>query len=363
MGTALFDLAEKEILPPKRELYRRMAAIDGPGVYVLGRNKYAESVAQQMPVRAFIDDHASERTHLGYPIVRMESVPQHALVVSCVVDSRPLTAGQRLQAMGLNNRLDYFDLLRLDPARFQLLDFCNGNREDILEHIEEYRWVYDHLADELSKTTFRHVVQFLATMDLEQMRGFSLELERQYFEDFLKFHSGEVFVDGGGYDGRTTRAFALRAPDYGRIYYFEPMPKMMEESRRVLADLQRIQYVEKGLSDCSGTVHFDDQAGSASRISLTGDSVIEVTTIDEEIKEPVSFIKLDIEGAELATIEGAERQIRAHAPKLAVCIYHNQSDFWRIPRRVLELQDRYRLYVRHYTEGILETVMFFVPDN
>jgi hypothetical protein len=46
---------------------------------------------------------------------------------------------------------------------------------------------------------------------------------------------------------------------------------------------------------------------------------------------------------------------------MAVCIYRDQRDFWRVPLKVLELNDRYHLYVRHYSESIRETVMFFIP--
>jgi len=73
------------------------------------------------------------------------------------------------------------------------------------------------------------------------------------------------------------------------------------------------------------------------------------------------LIKLDIEGAEFEAITGAANHIHRHTPRIAVCVYHNQSDFWRIPERILELNDHYKIYLRHYSEGILETVMFFVP--
>jgi hypothetical protein len=46
---------------------------------------------------------------------------------------------------------------------------------------------------------------------------------------------------------------------------------------------------------------------------------------------------------------------------MAVCIYHDQRDFWRVPLWVLEIDDRYDVYIRHYTQGVHETVMFFVP--
>ena len=205
------------------------------------------------------------------------------------------------------------------------------------------------------------LLPFRYTLDLDYMRGFSLTIDRQYFEDFIRLGADDVFVDGGGYDGQTTLAFASCAPDYRSVYYFEPNPSMMEVSKQKLAQLPRIQYIQKGLYSRNGVMRFDSAGGSASRISGSGQDVIDVIALDNVVSEPVTFIKLDVEGAESKAIDGAANQIGYHAPMLAVCVYHDQADFWRIPRRILDLNDRYKIYLRHYSEGILETVMFFIP--
>ena len=76
-----------------------------------------------------------------------------------------------------------------------------------------------------------------------------------------------------------------------------------------------------------------------------------------------TLIKMDIEGAELLEIEGSKHNITTYHPRLAICVYHNVGDFWRIPRKILSLRSDYQIYLRHYTESIYETVMFFIPKN
>jgi FkbM family methyltransferase len=359
-ASSRFELAERTISTRKRDFFHRWMSTSGVQKYVLGRNKYAASVSRSVKIEAFIDDCTNDQTYLGRPVIRMSQLPLDGLVVSCVVDGRPLTALSRLQAAGME-ALDYFTLVRLAPESFSPLDYCENNQKDIDEHNGDYQWVYDCLADTLSKDSFRKVVQFRYTLDLDFMQGFSLTIDRQYFEDFIRLGADEVFVDGGGYDGQTTLAFASRAPDYRRIYYFEPNPNMMEVSKQKLAQLLRIKYIQKGLYNRKGVMQFDSSGGSASRISGSGQDAIDVIALDDAASEPVTFIKLDVEGAESKAIDGAANQIRHHAPTLAVCVYHDQADFWRIPRRVLDLNDRYKIYLRHYSEGILETVMFFIP--
>ncbi len=117
------------------------------------------------------------------------------------------------------------------------------------------------------------------------------------------------------------------------------------------------------MSDESGILSFDHDAGSASKVKSTSDSssTIKVTTLDEIIKEPVSFIKMDLEGWELNALKGSKNHIIKNKPKLAIAVYHSASDFRMIKDYILSLEVNYDIYLRHYTEGWSETVMYFVP--
>jgi hypothetical protein len=88
-----------------------------------------------------------------------------------------------------------------------------------------------------------------------------------------------------------------------------------------------------------------------------------VTTIDAKISGPVSFIKMDLEGWEMNAIAGAKQCISNNHPKLAIAVYHNAADFWKIPELILSMRSDYDLYLRHYTEGWSETVMYFIPKK
>jgi FkbM family methyltransferase len=200
-------------------------------------------------------------------------------------------------------------------------------------------------------------------MDVEHMRGFSPIRDRQYFEEFVPLKQGEVFVDAGGYDGLTSRQYAMWNPGYRKIYYFEPVPAMMEVSRRNLMSVRDVHFVQKALFSRNDKLRFDASCGERSWISAGGQTEVEAVSLDEEVPEPVTFIKMDIEGAEYEAILGATEHIKSDVPTLAICIYHTQQHFWQVPLRVLELSDCYRLYVRHYSEGVVDTVMFFVPKR
>jgi FkbM family methyltransferase len=78
--------------------------------------------------------------------------------------------------------------------------------------------------------------------------------------------------------------------------------------------------------------------------------------------ESPTFIKMDIEGMEPDALRGAEETIRAHAPTLAVCVYHRPEHLWEIPQMVRDWVPAYRLSLRHYSTNMSETVMFAVCD-
>jgi FkbM family methyltransferase len=357
----MFQLDPPPISSEQQRNVDRLLANGGSRNYVLGRNAYSSSVAQLADISGFIDDYTSETTFQGKPVVRVEEVPADAIVVSCVVDCKPLTALARLRAAGITRVVDYFTLCRMIPMLIRPAPYLEGAGADVERNLDRYHCLYEGLADEESRQTLTKVVNFRCTGDLAYMEGFSLRLDAQYFEDFIPYGDSEVFVDGGSFDGATALAFRDHCPNYEAIFVFEPASESMAIVRKKLSGLHQVHFVQKGLFDCQTRLRFDASAGSASRLSDAGGSEIEVTTLDEAVPGRVSFLKLDVEGAECPALQGAKRHILEDHPKLAVCVYHQQSDFRRVPEIVLNLRDDYEVYLRHYTEGVLETVMFFIP--
>ena len=99
---------------------------------------------------------------------------------------------------------------------------------------------------------------------------------------------------------------------------------------------------------------------SASAITQEG-TPGEIVRMSDHLKdEYVTFIKMDIEGAERDALTGAADLIRRCRPDLAICVYHSVSDLWEIPLMIHEIEPSYRLYMRHHTPLIYETVCYAV---
>lgn len=192
----------------------------------------------------------------------------------------------------------------------------------------------------------------------------------QYF-DLPELNSAtknkEIFVDGGCYDGASSIEFKKWCNNSGVkesfVYAWEPDPKNLELCKLNLEKNQiQNRLINKGLYNKPDHLCFE-MAETASTISENGSIHIEVDSIDNVINSPVTFIKMDIEGAEYKALLGAEKTIKKYKPKLAICIYHKPEDVWEIPMLIHKINPNYRFYVRHYSLTTPDTILYAIDES
>lgn len=332
--------------------------------FALGRNEHTQKLLETVRLDGIVDDFAAPGTRWnGLDIVKGEELPAGSVLINCSMSISPLSAGRRIAELKNVSAISYADLYRDLSSPVAVPDFVTEARFDLAAKLSRYATVFERLADRESKEVFNKLVAYRLTADPIHMEGFSVRLRDQYFEPFLGSLDKTAFVDCGGYDGDTTEIFAARYPAYAKIHFFEPSSANMQRARARLAGVRDIEFIPLGVSNSAATLRFDAEAGSASSVSDSGSISIEVTTLDRHIPTPVDFIKMDLEGWELNALRGAQDHVRRDAPILAIAVYHRISDFVDIPEYVLSLQPDYDIYLRHYTEGWSETVMYFVPRH
>lgn len=187
-------------------------------------------------------------------------------------------------------------------------------------------------------------------------------MEETYFDkDIMMPDFKEVFIDCGFYDGESSRQFTKWcAQGYEKIVAFEPDKKNYEKACKV-KDIERLELHNLGCWSEKALLSFKSGLGEASYIDQDGNDAINAETIDHILQgERCTFIKMDIEGAELNALKGAKNTIIRYHPKLAISIYHKSDDIIKIPIYILTLYPKYRLYIRHYTFNRCDTVLYAV---
>lgn len=240
-----------------------------------------------------------------------------------------------------------------------LLDY-SLDRAYVERHKEELGIVHGLLCDELSRETY---AAFLgAKLGGEEGALYGVWRKDQYFpQDLVRLSDREVFVDGGAYTGDTLLSFIRKTKgEYERCYAFEPEPGNFAKLNS-LAGKQRfrdVSVIGKGLWSKAEVLRFAASEGlSGSAISRTGNISVAVDTIDN-VAPDATFIKLDVEGAELEALKGAAGTIKRNRPRLAVCLYHKPGDLFEIPLFIKSLVPEYRFFLRQHQPVSCELVLY-----
>jgi FkbM family methyltransferase len=232
-------------------------------------------------------------------------------------------------------------------------------------NLGKYADTYNMLEDQLSKDVF---VGFLnVRMSGNPVYFSEFPLTKQYFPpDIIQLSDKEVFIDCGAYDGDTILKFRKECDNrFAHIYALEPDVDNFTRLQKQLNDEAFVNYslFKCGAYDNKGHLSFNCGFNGTSKISDQGNAIIEVDTIDNIINDSrVTYIKMDVEGAEMSALIGARQTICRNKPKLAISAYHKREDLIEIPRYIAELDSQYKLYLRPHRRYTIDVVLYAIPQ-
>ncbi len=217
----------------------------------------------------------------------------------------------------------------------------------VKEHNRDFDDAYNILCDEKSKSDYIDVLKFKISGKPEYLFSSMYEKDRLY-KDIIHLNDNEVIVDLGAYDGDTIREFlSVTGGKYKKIIAFEPDEKNFRKLTRKTEELDNIERYNLGAWDKKETLFFAKKGGRNSRKDEDGIPV-NFDSVDNIVKDRVTFLKMDIEGAEAKALDGASQTIRKYLPKLYVCAYHRNEDMWLLPQKIKSLDEGYNIYFRHH---------------
>lgn len=215
-----------------------------------------------------------------------------------------------------------------------------------------------------------HHLQFLAWRRLREEWSFSpapvVAGDRFFIPEVTGLmHERECLIDAGGHHGSVIEAFLARTKGrFRQIVAFEPDPANRAALKRCLANRlpnhPDVTVCDFALADADGEARFHDGLGYASQLSPTGRTRVATRPLDALELAP-TFVKLHVEGGELAALQGARKTLLAHRPILATTIYHNADGIWRTPLWLMETLPDYRFLLRNHSWCGTGAVIYAIP--
>ncbi len=220
------------------------------------------------------------------------------------------------------------------------------------EHEQELQLVYNKLADDFSRRVFADTLNYKLSGKISYL--FACETQRQEdLRSIFSFTDKENYLDLGAYNGDTVLEFLqLTDNKCSSIVAVEPDRRNCRKLRALRDDLGLgVDFVvhEAGVWKERAVLSFSDSGGRQSTFIDASKAEVNVDTIDAFSEgRAISYIKMDVEGAELQALSGGSSTIAANKPKLFIAAYHYDVDLFRLPLAIWQLVPEYKIYLRKH---------------
>jgi FkbM family methyltransferase len=223
--------------------------------------------------------------------------------------------------------------------------------------------------DDISRA---HHLQFLAWRRLREEWTFAAApvcSGRRFFipEIVSVLRGDEILLDAGAHHGSVTEIFVKQtAGAFRQIIAIEPDPfnraRLESTLRSLLPDDPRVRTYDCALAQDEGEARFHGGLGYASQLSGTGTISVATQPLDALGLSP-TFVKLHLEGGELAALNGAQQTLLSNRPIVAATVYHNADGIWRTPLWLMQTLPDYRFLFRVDSWCGTGAVVYAIPNE
>lgn len=217
------------------------------------------------------------------------------------------------------------------------------------KHRSKFEQVFAMLADDRSRLVYQNILRAKLTGEIPPL--FECESDPREAWELLELSDDEIYLDLGAYTGDTVQRFlAFTEGKYRQIIAVEPDLKNYNKLLKNTEHLSRIRCFNGCADAAAGLRSYAMDGGRKSHSLAQGGREVQAITVDELVREePVSFMKMDVEGMEAAVLQGACGTIRRFRPSMQVAAYHRSEDLFALPLLVEQIQPGARIYLRHFS--------------
>ena len=342
--------------------------------YVFGTGSFGQQtvqalLSQDIQVRAFVSNTDQRDTLDGLPILKWSQIPkdepsQILLAVfnrEHALDQFYREAKQHLVGDIIMPWDFYGQISKQLGWQYWLQD---------AEQMNRHRPILDEainlMEDEQSKVCLQRVFNFRYGADIEYA-SFQHD-DDQYFNEITMRGRDTVscYIDIGAFDGANLSELEALV-DVECAFLFEPEKSNYSQILAAKNSFQtkKLFILPVAVSNDTKVLSFDGDQGESSKICEDGQEHVISSSLDKIIPAhlQVDFVKMDVEGAELDVLAGGQKLLARCRPTLAISLYHNWDDLWKIPQALDSTLVSYAYYVRQHMRNSFDLVLYAVPRS
>ena len=228
-----------------------------------------------------------------------------------------------------------------DSALFDR-DYYLKNRSAINEAEELFH-------DEESREVFRDMISFRLSGEGKYLSRVATPVEM--YSSLIDKSTVNKVIDCGAYKGDSA-VDIISALNPQEIIALEPDPKTFLKLSAFCDTVKdcKITPLNYAVGDSCAVTEFSSSGSRGSGAEGTNKRArttsVEIRSLDSLGIESVDLIKYDVEGDELAAINGSLKIINRCSPALSISVYHRSEDIFEIPLLINKLCPNHRLYMR-----------------
>ncbi len=343
----------------------------GKPIYIYGMGYGAEKIIKALslygltPMGIFASDSfARQKVFMGYKICRFSEVTslyqnsdEFIILLAFAAFREPLFS----ELVAMSNRYEMYapdvPVVFDDPQVF--------TKQYFFEHEQDFLWLYQNLADDLSKAVFNDIINFKITAKIDYLTTKNHTDISEVYKNLICPTKNESYIDIGAYNGDTIEEFLQYTNGrFDRIIAVEPDGKNYKKmcERFVRQDINGVETLNVGIWDSDTTLTFSQKSGRNSRLNDSGELRVPVLSLDSIMGErKATIVKYDVEGAEYQALLGSKTVIMRDKPKLMVSAYHRNDDLIKLSRLIKSYNGDYKIYLRHHKYiPAWETNLYFI---
>ena len=191
-----------------------------------------------------------------------------------------------------------------------------------LNNVENFE--ITHFLDNKTTLEIPDELEHSMSKDLKQRWDRHEKEGNTYIKELLEnLEENTIIVEAGGHIGDTTFLMSKHLKSLGKnniIYVFEPSLDKCNFIKAIIKanNITNVEVVNTALSNEKSKGKLDTRSHSGAWKVEDGDDFDIITLDSFSFPNPISFIKLDVEGFEFKALQGGENIIKKYRPMLCV---------------------------------------------